>query len=90
MAARAVQYVVRGRVQGVGYRFFARNSATKLGLAGFVRNLADGSVEVFAEGDEEQLTSLEQALRAGPSFAQVDSVAGTPATPRGESCFQIR
>lgn len=84
------RYVVRGRVQGVGYRYFARRNAQALGLSGFVRNLPDGSVEVVAEGGEDALASLERALREGPAFAAVDSCERVPAAVRGVPGFDIR
>lgn len=65
---------VRGRVQGVGYRFFARREASALGLRGYARNLPDGSVEVVAEGRRGDLDALVTALRRGPSAAEVDTV----------------
>jgi acylphosphatase len=66
--------VVRGRVQGVGFRWFVREAARRRGMAGWVRNLSDGSVEVAAEGDDETITALRAALRSGPPGAMVSSV----------------
>jgi len=63
--------VVRGRVQGVGFRWFVRERARALGLAGSVANRADGSVEVQAEGDQAAIDSFLDHLRAGPAGAQV-------------------
>ena len=65
---------VRGRVQGVGFRFFVRREASALGLRGYARNLSDGGVEVVAEGSRVNLERLLQALHQGPSAAEVDSV----------------
>lgn len=65
---------VSGRVQGVGFRFFARREASSRGLRGFVRNLPDGSVEVVAEGPHEDLEALLVALERGPSSSEVESV----------------
>ena len=70
----ARRFVVSGRVQGVGFRFFTQDIARREGLTGIVRNLADGRVEVVAEGDAESLTRLEAALRRGPSHARVEHV----------------
>ena len=70
----ARRFVVSGRVQGVGFRFFTQDIARREGLTGIVRNLADGRVEVVAEGDAESLTRLEAALRRGPSHARVADV----------------
>jgi acylphosphatase len=69
--------VVSGLVQGVGYRFFVQRTALGLGLAGWVRNLADGTVEVHALGPEDALATLEQALRRGPAHARVTGVAAS-------------
>ena len=65
-------YRVCGRVQGVGFRWWARGVAEELAIGGTVRNLADGSVEVRATGDEASLDRLEDRLRVGPRFARVD------------------
>lgn len=86
----SLRFIVRGRVQGVGYRYFARRSAESLGLVGFARNLADGSVEVVAEGEPQALSSLEAALRQGPSFALVESLDKAPIAARGDVGFHIR
>ena len=66
--------VVRGRVQGVGFRWFVRERARSLGLAGCVSNRPDGSVEVEAEGDPAGIDSLLGSLRVGPAGAQVDGL----------------
>ncbi|HEU0091177.1 MAG TPA: acylphosphatase, partial [Vicinamibacteria bacterium] len=65
------RYLVRGRVQGVGYRYFVMREANGLGVSGFARNLPDGSVEVVAEGPDDVLARFEDRLREGPSFATV-------------------
>ena len=65
---------MRGRVQGVGFRWFVRDRARALNLAGWVRNQPDGSVEVAAEGDEQSLDRLRHELEVGPDGAAVDSV----------------
>jgi acylphosphatase len=65
---------VTGMVQGVGFRWFVRERARRLGLAGWVRNLPDGSVEVAAAGDDQQLELLRNALREGPRGAAVDNL----------------
>ena len=75
------RFVVSGRVQGVGYRFHARDAAAREGLRGFVRNLPDGRVEAEAEGDEEALGRFERALRQGRPAGRVDAVAVTDLTP---------
>lgn len=66
--------LVRGRVQGVGFRWYVRELARKLGLSGWVRNCPDGAVEIAAEGSEESLQRLQRELRIGPPGAVVSSV----------------
>lgn len=66
--------LVRGRVQGVGFRWYVREGARDLGLAGWVRNRPDGAVEVAAEGDAPMLERLRDMLRSGPSGASVTAV----------------
>jgi acylphosphatase len=68
------RYVVRGRVQRVGYRMFVDDAAGREGMRGYVRNQQDGSVEVVAEGDADAMTRFEMALRRGPIGARVDEV----------------
>ncbi len=85
----ACRYLVRGTVQGVGYRYFALREANALGLAGFARNLGDGSVEVVAEGAEQALSDLEHRLRAGPVCSEVTAVEREPIAPQGVSSFRI-
>ena len=70
----ARRFVVRGRVQGVGFRWFVEREAHLLGIAGWVRNNADGSVEVLAVGSRDQLSGLRSRLRQGPRAARVDDV----------------
>lgn len=86
----AYRYLVSGRVQGVGYRYFAMRAADTLGITGFVRNLVDGRVEVVGEGPEEVLAEFEEKLRQGPAFAAVDAVSRTPIERRGDRGFQVR
>jgi acylphosphatase len=71
---QARRYIVRGRVQGVGFRWFIEREAHILGIAGWVRNNADGSVEVLAQGSRDQLSGLRSRLREGPRAARVDAV----------------
>jgi acylphosphatase len=63
-----------GRVQGVGFRYFVRESAKQLGVLGWVRNLADGRVELIAEADREDLELLVEQLRKGPPGSKVSDV----------------
>lgn len=65
---------VVGRVQGVGFRWYVRERALELGLDGWVKNTADGDVEMIASGDHSQLQALEAAARRGPSGARVIDV----------------
>ena len=74
---------VTGRVQGVGFRWWARSLATRLGLAGSVRNLPDGSVELHARGADAQLQELQARLAEGPPGARVASVDPLPFSPDG-------
>ena len=67
-------FVVSGVVQGVGFRWFVARHARSLGLGGYARNLPDGRVEVVVSGPETALPALEQLLRTGPAYAQVDKV----------------
>ena len=68
------RYCVRGRVQGVGFRWFVMGVAQHLGLQGYVRNLPDGTVEVVARGTPEAVVELERALARGPATARIDGV----------------
>ena len=81
---------VTGRVQRVGFRFWTQRTAERLGLAGSVRNCADGSVEVHVLGEVEVVARLEAALHEGPPGSRVKQVAripGDPSVPR--SAFVI-
>ena len=69
----ARRFIVRGRVQGVGFRWFVEREAHILGIAGWVRNNHDGSVEVLAQGMRDQLSGLHARLREGPRAARVDA-----------------
>ena len=86
----AFRYVVRGRVQGVGYRYFVLRQAGAVGVSGFARNLPDGAVEVLAEGTDAALADFEARLREGPAFAEVASVEREASPERGSSGFHIR
>jgi acylphosphatase len=82
--------VVHGAVQGVFFRVEARDRARSLGVAGWVRNAADGSVEAVFEGEDERVESMVSWCRRGPRGARVDEVDVTWAEPRGEQAFSIR
>jgi acylphosphatase len=86
----ARNYIVRGRVQGVGFRWFVDYEARQLGLAGWVRNNLDGTVEVLAIGSQEQQSALRSKLERGPRAARVDEVRESPAEPvAGLTTFRI-
>jgi len=88
MAAK--RYIVRGRVQGVGFRWFVEHEARQLGVNGWVRNNVDGSVEVLAIANEQQLLILKERLQRGPRAARVDEVQEIPAEPvTGLNTFRI-
>jgi len=83
--------IVRGRVQGVGFRAFVQHEGRRLGLMGFTRNLPDGAVEVIAEGPASRLRELVAALRRGPSASRVESVGAGYAEAAGDlGPFAIR
>jgi acylphosphatase len=86
----ARRFLVRGRVQGVGFRWFVEREAHILGIAGWVRNNVDGSVEVLAVGTRDQLLALRSRLREGPRAARVDNVEEAEAKPvAGLATFRI-
>ena len=85
----ARRWIVRGQVQGVGYRYFAQKNASLLGLTGYARNLDDGSVEVYAVGAAEQLSEMAGRLRLGPRWADVRGVEETEAVVHRSSSFEI-
>src|ERR1700689_4598467 len=88
---QALRFLVRGRVQGVGFRWFVEREAHILGIAGWVRNNPDGSVEVLAMGTRDQLAGLRSRLREGPRAARVDDVEEFDAEPvAGLNSFQVR
>ena len=86
----ARRFVISGHVQGVGYRAFARQAARTLGATGWARNLANGDVEVHANGTPSQLDDLESRLRQGPLWGEVREVTSTEAAVSGDSAFEIR
>ena len=71
------RFIVTGRVQRVGFRFFVENAAAREGIQGYVRNRHDGSVEVVAEGEADAMQRFEMAIRRGPAGARVDDVETT-------------
>ena len=85
MALESLHVIVKGRVQGVGFRYFVLTRARHLSLNGYARNLADGSVEVYAEGERFTLDEFLGNLKRGPDYADVEDVAVT----RGETRHQL-
>jgi acylphosphatase len=86
---KGCRYVVRGRVQGVGFRYFVERVAQHLGLDGYVKNRADGSVEVYASGPPEQLSELKRRLWTGPALARVDNVDEHETDPAQRLGFRV-
>jgi acylphosphatase len=87
----ARRFLVSGRVQGVGFRYFALDAARREGLHGFVANNDDGTVEAVAEGEAEAVERFERALRRGPSRARVEGVRVDEMEPSMASTgFEIR
>ena len=79
----ARKYFVSGEVQGVGYRFFAQRVAARHQVVGYVRNLADGRVEVLAEGALENVEALRHDLATGPQFGHVEQIEELSLEPTG-------
>jgi len=90
MHSVARQLVIRGTVQGVGFRWYTRDRARELGVAGWVRNLPDGGVEAFVEGAPDRVDEMVAWLRHGPSSARVRSVDVIEAAPAGGDSFDVR
>ena len=82
--------VVKGRVQGVGFRFFTQDAASALGLTGWVKNAFTGDVEIDVQGLETRLAIFEQKIYHGPSLARVDELIKTEIPLREEDRFKIR
>ena len=87
---KRVHVRVRGRVQGVFFRAEARDRAESLGLAGWVRNAENGSVEAVFEGGDERVQSMVEWCRRGPAGARVEDVEVEPGEPTGETGFHVR
>ena len=85
----AFHALVRGRVQGVGFRYSAVREADRLRINGWVRNSVDGNVEVWAEGTQAKLDLFLDWLRKGPQFSQVESVRKENMTPKGYRDFAV-
>ena len=85
-----MRLLVRGRVQGVGFRWFVREAARASGLAGWVRNNPDGSVELEAGGLAPALARLREAVTDGPAGARVETVDERPVSPDAELPFPFK
>jgi len=87
----ARRYLISGRVQGVGFRYFAEDAARREGLHGWVRNLPDGRVEAVADGEAAAVERFERALRQGPRGARVDDLEVDVDVPADhEAGFMVR
>jgi acylphosphatase len=86
---KARRWFIRGRVQGVGFRYFAQHAATTLGLTGYTRNLDDGRVEVYAVGPEAKLSELAAILHSGPRWSDVRGVEEQEAAIERRGSFTI-
>ena len=90
MTGVARKFLIRGEVQGVGYRFFAQRAAARHQIVGYVRNCPDGSVEALAEGPAGSVEAFKQDLAAGPQWAVVDQLEEINLDPSGAySSFRI-
>jgi acylphosphatase len=86
----ARKFLIRGDVQGVGYRFFAQRAAARHQVVGYVRNCPDGTVEAVAEGPASSVEAFKHDLATGPQFAEVDQVEEICLEPSGKySAFRI-
>jgi acylphosphatase len=84
------QVFIRGRVQNVGFRYFAFKTARMLNLSGFVKNESDGSVYIEVEGDEANIQTFIKALEKGPSWARVDHIAASDIPRQQHSDFVVK
>ena len=85
----ARRYVITGRVQGVGFRYFTEAAAARAGVHGWVRNNPDGSVEVFLEGDVAAVDAVEASLRRGPSSSRIEEVDVIDEAPTHRTGFSV-
>lgn len=81
--------VIHGRVQGVSFRYYARQQAMQLQLAGWIRNASNGTVEAEVEGDREAVRQFVEWAHEGPGMARVERVEVTPREPQGERAFHV-
>lgn len=86
----ARKFLIRGLVQGVGFRFFAQRAAARHQVSGYVRNLPDGRVEALAEGEAQAVEDFKKDLSVGPAYAKVDEIEEIVLEPQGfYSSFRI-
>ncbi|MDX6614229.1 MAG: acylphosphatase [Blastocatellia bacterium] len=86
----ARKFLIRGEVQGVGYRFFAQRAAARHQVTGYVRNMSNGTVEALAEGPEASVEAFKHDLVTGPAWATVENVEEINLDPTGRfSAFRI-
>ncbi|MFA6473057.1 MAG: acylphosphatase [Candidatus Latescibacterota bacterium] len=86
----AVHLIAHGRVQGVGFRYFVKDKASRYGIKGWVRNRSDGSVEIHAEGQKEYMDDFTAALKDGPLFGHVSDIESEKVEPTNKySGFSI-
>ena len=83
------RYLLSGRVQGVGFRYFTQRTATQLGVVGWVRNCPDGTVEAVAQGSEEALQAFREHLQQGPSWSRVHRIEENEEGPTTFAAFTI-
>jgi acylphosphatase len=87
---KAIDVVVAGRVQRVGFRAFTRRNALMLGVKGYVENTGDGKVHAVLEGDEHQVDKLLELIRQGPGVAEVREVKVSETEKAGHRGFEVR
>jgi acylphosphatase len=87
---KAIDVVVAGRVQRVGFRAFTRRNALMLGVKGYVENTGDGKVHAVLEGDEHQVDKLLELVRQGPGVAEVREVKVSDIDKAGHKGFEVR
>ncbi len=85
----ATRLVVSGRVQGVGFRAFAQAAARAHGITGYARNLADGTVEILAEGESPDIESFIAEIESGNGFSRVERIQKNRAAPEGHTRFFV-
>lgn len=86
----AIKFIISGRVQGVGFRWFTKQAADEIGVLGYVRNMYDGRVETVASGDRRELATFRKRISEGPRFSSVSHVEELElAEPGNYSSFEI-